>query len=424
MTAKKILVLFTNEWDTSEFESQRYAGRFEFIFEGFDLFKFPENAWLMLFDARRFIARIVSRFANAGIDGVVSTDEHFGTMIAAIIAQRLGVPGGNVESILISQHKYYARVRQREIAPEATPAFSYFPYQIDRAEDTGLEFPFYVKPVKATYSILARRVDNFDDLKRHLTFGMLEKLILEKLIKPFNDLGSDRGLFPIDAHHLVAETLLEGDQVTVEGFVNQGQYTKLGVVDSIMYPGTSAFQRFDYPSHLPLDVQQRMEALTERIARGFGFDHGFFNMEYFYNRTTDQIQLIEVNPRLAYQFADLREKVDGFNPYEALLDLAVGETPKVVFRQGRYRHAASFVLRKFGRARLRNAPSAAELHDVRRRHRDLRLMVYVKKGASLDRELKWLGSYRYAVLNLGAMDHRGLFDRFHTVSRELLFDFA
>ncbi len=424
MSVKKILVLFTNEWDTAEFANPRYAGRYQFIFEGFDLFKFPENAWLMLFDARRFIARIVAQFGQAGIDGVISTDEHFGAMIAAVIAQRLGLAGGDAESILIAQHKYYARLRQREIAPESTPAFSYFPYQIERAEDVGLAFPFYVKPVKATYSILARRVDNFAELQRHLTFGFLEKLILEKLIKPFNDLGADRKLFSIDAHHLVAEELLEGEQVTVEGFVDRGRLTMLGVVDSIMYPGTNAFQRFEYPSHHSGDVQRRMEALTEKIVRGFGFDHGFFNVELFYNRTTDRIHLIEVNPRLAYQFADLREKVDGFNPYEALLDLALGETPKVVFRQGRYRHAASFVLRKFGRARLRKAPSAAALHDARRRHQDARLMVYVKKGASLDREVKWLGSYRYAVFNLGAMDHRGLFDRFQAVNRELAFDFV
>lgn len=424
MTPKKILVLFTNEWDTAEFANARYARRYQFIFEGFDLFKFPENGWLMLFDVRRFIARIVTRFRGARIAGVISTDEHFGAMIAAIIAERLGLPGGNAESILIAQHKYYARVRQRDIAPQATPAFSYFPYHIERAEEIGFPFPFYVKPVKATYSILARRVDNFRELQTHLTFGWLEKMILERLIRPFNDLGADRGLFPIDAHHLVAETILEGDQMTVEGFVNQGQFTMLGVVDSIMYPGTSAFQRFEYPSHLPMEVQQRMEVLTERVVRGFGFQHGFFNVELFYNRATDQIHLIEVNPRLAYQFADLREKVDGFNPYQALLDLAVGATPNVVFREGRYRHAASFVLRKFGRTRLRRAPSQEQLQDVRRRHRDARLMVYIKKGASLDREVKWLGSYRYAVLNLGAMDHGSLFDRFHDVSRELPFDFA
>ena len=424
MTPKKILVLFTNEWDTAEFAGARYAGRYQFIFEGFDLFKFPENGWLMLFDARRFIERIVARFRDAGIVGVISTDEHFGAMIAAIIAERLGLPGSNVQSVLIAQHKYYARVRQKEIAPQATPGFAYFPYHIERPEETGLSFPFYVKPVKATYSILARRVDNFGELKAHLTFGWLEKLILEKLIKPFNDLGSDRGLFPIDAHHLVAEEILCGDQVTVEGFVNQGQITMLGVVDSIMYPGTSAFQRFEYPSHLQREVQQRMKALTEQVVTGFGFAHGFFNVELFYNRATDQIHIIEVNPRLAYQFADLREKVDGFNPYEALLDLAVGMAPKVVFGEGRYRHAASFVLRKFGRARLRKAPTAAQLREVRSRHRDARLMVYIKKGASLDREVKWLGSYRYAVLNLGAMDHPSLFDRFHDVSRELPFDFA
>lgn len=148
MTPKKILVLFTNEWDTAEFAGARYAGRYQFIFEGFDLFKFPENGWLMLFDARRFIERIVARFRGAGIAGVISTDEHFGAMIAAIIAERLGLPGSNAQSVLIAQHKYYARVRQKEIAPQATPAFAYFPYQIERPEETGLSFPFYVKPVR------------------------------------------------------------------------------------------------------------------------------------------------------------------------------------------------------------------------------------------------------------------------------------
>lgn len=421
---KTILVLFTNEWDTSELAAPRFAGRYRFIYEGFDLFKFPENARLMFFNARRFIERIVARYQHAGIDGIISTDEHFGAMIAAIVARRLGLPGPDPKSILMAQHKYYARVRQREIAPEATPAFTYFPYHVDAPEAIGMPFPFYVKPVKATYSILARRVSSWQELKQHLTFRPFEKLILEKLIKPFDDLGVDERMFEIDAHHLIAEELLEGEQVTVEGLVHQGELTMLGVVDSIMYPGTSAFQRFDYPSQLPRSVQARMEELSARVIRGFGFDHGLFNVELFYNPRNDAIRLIEVNPRLAYQFADLREKVDGFNPYDALLDLATGERPRVVFGQGQYRNAASFVLRKFGRARLRRAPSKAELHDVRRRHKDARLMVYVKKGASLDRELKWLGSYRYAVLNLGAMDHPGLFDRFHAVKRELVFDFA
>jgi len=419
-----ILVLFTNEWDTAEFASTRYRGRYRFIYEGFDLFKFPENAWLLFFDARRFVERIVARYASAGIDAVVSTDEHFGAMIAAVVAGRLGLPGGDVDSILVAQHKYYARVRQREIAPDATPSFTCFPYHVESPSDLGLPFPFYVKPVKATYSILARRVDDFAELQRHLSFGRMEKLILEKLIKPFNDLSADRGLFERDAHHLVGEELLDGDQVTVEGFVHEGRITMLGVVDSIMYPGTSAFERFEYPSRLPPSVQERMAHLTEQLVRGFGLAQGFFNVELFYQARTDRIAIIEVNPRLAYQFADLREKVDGFNPYEALLDLSLGRMPEVPHRAGRYNHAASFVLRRFGRTRVVRAPSKAEIHDVRRRHRDARLMIYVKKGASLEREMKWLGSYRYAVLNLGGRDHSDLFARYHSVAKELAFDFA
>lgn len=89
---KKILVLFPNEWDREELGRPRYQGRYRFLFEGFDLFRFPENARLLWFDARRFVDRIVARYRGAGLDGVVSNEEQFGAMIAAIVAERLGLP--------------------------------------------------------------------------------------------------------------------------------------------------------------------------------------------------------------------------------------------------------------------------------------------------------------------------------------------
>ncbi|MEO7403498.1 MAG: ATP-grasp domain-containing protein [Burkholderiales bacterium] len=421
---KRILVLFPNEWDHAEFSEPRYRDRYEFIYEGFDLFKFPENARLMTFNARRFIERMIKRYAGAGLDGVLSTDEHFGTMVAAIVAERLGLPGPDPESILIAQHKYYARIRAAEVAPEANPKFSFFPFTIKSPAGVGLPFPLYVKPVKATYSILARRVDDFAELRRHLTFHPFERLILKRLIAPFNALGAERLLFPVDAHHLVAEELMSGDQVTIEGIVHDGRYINLGVVDSIMYPGTNAFERFDYPSSLPESVQTRMAELAERLIVGFGFTHGFFNVEFFYQRETDRIMLIEVNPRMAYQFSDLREKVDGFNSYNALLAMTVGDVPKVVFGQGAYRYASSFVMRAFGQPKLLEAPPSAQVAAVQSRHQHSRIMVYIKKGASLARELKWLGSYRYAVINLGAIDRPQLFQRYGEVAAELPFRFA
>ena len=43
---KRILVLFPKDWDRDEFEQPRYRARFEFFYEGFDLFTFPQNARL------------------------------------------------------------------------------------------------------------------------------------------------------------------------------------------------------------------------------------------------------------------------------------------------------------------------------------------------------------------------------------------
>jgi hypothetical protein len=39
-------------------------------------------------------------------------------------------------------------------------------------------------------------------------------------------------------------------------------------------------------------------------------------------------------------------------------------------------------------------------------------MVYPKRGAQLAREMKWLGSYRYAVFNTGAASVEELAARF------------
>lgn len=418
-------MLFPNEWDRAELEAPRHRGRYRFHYEGFDLFRFPENVRLAFFDARRFIERIVAKYRHAGLAGVVSNEEQWGALVAAVVAQRLGLPTVDPRAILAAQHKYYARRLIERAVPEATPHYAVFPYNVRRADEVGLPFPCFVKPVKATYSILARRVERFDEVRRLMTFRPLERYILEKLIQPANDLARDFGMgFDVDTHHMIAEEVLEGTQVTVEGVAHGGTVAILGIVDAVMYPGTIAFQRFEYPSAVPADVQARMSTIAERVVRALGFDHGVFNVEMFHDPSTDRITVLEVNPRIAYQFADLYEKVEGFNTYDAVLALATGDAPALVKGRGRYRHAASFILRAFGRPRLKAFPDRARIAALRRRYQDARLMVYVKTGAQLDREVKWLGSYRYAILNLGAMDGSELVERYHDVKGALAFEFA
>jgi len=48
-------------------------------------------------------------------------------------------------------------------------------------------------------------------------------------------------------------------------------------------------------------------------------------------------------------------------------------------------------------------------------------MLYVKHGADLAREMKWLGSHRYGVLNLRGRDRADLYARYRDIRDTLGF---
>jgi len=421
MTRRKILVLFAQEWDRLALADPRLAGRHEFIHAGFDLFRFPQNARLLTFDVRRYIERMVRLARHRGVAGVISPHEQFGTLIAAEVAQRLGLPGADPRAILTAQHKYYARAAMAGVIPDATPRFGAFPLDLSTADDLPLPFPFFVKPVKATFSVLARRVDSVEELRRHLRFARFERLVAERLIRPFDDLLASYPEFRIDAHHAVAEELVDGVQVNVDGYAERGSIRILGIVDEVMYPGTMAFNRFEYPSSLPQVVQARMATLAERAMQAVGFDHGLFNVELCYDPRSGAIKVIEINPRIASQFVTLYRSVDGIRLYDLMLALALGETPQCDPRPQPHAYAASFVFRRFDGGPVRPVPTRAQLRQVRRRHPEARLMLYLKRGADLAREMKWLGSHRFAVLNLPGRDRADLYARYRDIRDTLGF---
>ena len=417
MARKRVLVLFPKEWDREEFARGDYAD-YEFVYEGFDLFRFPSNARLFTFDARRFVERLVRRWRGR-IDGVFSNNEYFGALIAAGVAERLGLPGTPPAVVVTAQQKYYARLAQRRIAPEAVPDFAVFPFTVRSASEIGLPFPLYVKPVRATFSVLVRRIENFEQLRRHLTFSWLEELIIRRLVRPFNDLMPLYTDFTIDAHHLIAETPLAGQEVNVDGFVCDGKVTFIGLCDAVMFPGTDQFERFVYPSRVPAPVQERMRALAERLLSGMGYRHGFFNVEMIWNPADDRIMLIELNPRLASQLAGLYQRVDGINPHRMLLELCTGGQPVARRAATGCTIAASLVSRRFDGNPLETEPRASDLDGARQRFPDAAIMLYLKRGRALAREMKWLGSYRYAVVNLGGANEDNLNHRYAEIRRLL-----
>jgi hypothetical protein len=419
MDRRRILLLFPDEWDRAAALAR--SDEFDFHFEGFDLHRFPDNARLFTFDVHRFVDRLAARYGGTGLAGIASADEQFGSLVASLLGARLRLPHTPVGSVLAAQHKLEARRRYQRALPEANLRFGAVPPHFRRTRELPLPFPFFVKPVRATFSVLARRVASFEELERHLRFTWFEEAIIRRLVKPLGDVMRRQGLAWEESFSMIAEEIVDGTQVTVNGFAREGRVTMLGVVDSIMYPGTDHFQRFQYPSALPGELQRKAEEVAARALAALGFTHGLFNAEVRVCERSGHVKLLEVNPRASGQFFDLFEEVDGFNLFGVILALATGEAPAVRRREGRNRHAASFVLRDLHGTGLSRWPSEAELGRLRSRHPGARILFYPKRGAALARELKWLGSYRYAVMNLGAPSLAELFAAFERIRSDIDF---
>jgi biotin carboxylase len=401
----RILLLFGEDWDNAVLDSYVEQGRFHFYCEGFDLFSFPSNARLMWFNVWRFVDAMVAKYGGK-IDGVFSSNEQFGTLAAALIAQRLDLPGQKPESILGTQHKYEARKSLAKFAPELCPEFSVIPYTVTPEQASKLKYPLFVKPVKATFSVLARRCDSAKELIEHLTFKPWEKHIIKRLIEPHNQALKRFPQFEVGARNLIIEAPLKGAQVNVDCVVQNGAVRVLGIVDEVMYPGTMSFMRFDYPSSLDGNIQTRIRVAAEKVLLGYDLRNGLFNLEFFYDAEDDKLTLIEINPRLAAQLALFYRWVDGVDVYELGFDMVCKDKPAkaATTYESIGGAATSFVWRSFDETSCPKIPTADDLAWLKQTYPDARLEVYAKQGGSLKRDLKWLQSHRWGLLNIAGKD--------------------
>jgi hypothetical protein len=382
------------------------------------------------FDVGHFVDSLLARARGSPTPyrGVVGIDDFPACMIAALAAEWLDLPSPSFRSLFLCQHKYYSRLCQQEAAPAATPRFHLLdPREVSNNPPAAL--PAFVKPVKSYLSILARPVRCVEDLRRAAAeaTGRLGPVaaIFDRLVEASR---LDAGLRGVPGSWLLIEELLSGHQVTLDGYVFQGQVVPLGVTDSHFYPGTASFQRFEYPSRLPAAAQERMAEIAEACLRRIGLDRTFFNIEFFYREADDSIWIIEINGRMASQFAPLYRMVEGIDLYAMQLQLTLGRDPggrRVWGPGGGGRGvAASFVLRRFQDAIVRRVPAPEDLARLRARFPEAFVEILASEGKRLSDELQDDESFRYALIDLCAETREALKLRFRDARRLLPFEFG
>ena len=431
---RKVLVVFETPWDRAQLEACRPAWERDYEIE----FARPSDeacSWDL--DVLGLLAEETARrrgphARDARIDGVLSTSDYPGATFAAALATALGLPGPTPQAVLRASQKHASRLVQRQVAPEAVPPFSLLDPDDPSTWDPEPGFPCFVKPVKGAFSILSGVMTSREELGAFLRSPRVASYRTE-FLAIFNRLAAHYEL-EHDGRYFLAEGLLQGLQVTVEGWRTRSASGTLGVVDSIFRPGTRSFEAFEYPSRLPAEVQARLVDVAQRVAGALGLVDTLFNVELTWDPATDRIGILEVNPRGCGQFADLYAKVDGTSGTEVALALATGAPPPgprpdrarragPAGGPGSFAAAASFPLRVYEPARAVHAPDAERVRAVQARHPATLVHVECRSGELLTDfgELEDGHSHRYAVVNLGAADRAGLRPRLEEVRAELGF---
>jgi len=377
------------------------------------------------YDIPKLIDLCFHRIESYGtIDAVASYYDFPGNILVPVIARKYQIPGPTLESIIKCDHKFWSRLEQSKVIAEHIPIFKAFdPFDDQAYEKLGILPPFWAKPIKSFRSFLAFRINSEVQFHEHMKEVQGK---IDFISRPFNEFMQMHDIpeeFTAMKETCIAESLINGHQCTLEGYVTNGRVVAYGVVDSVREGVNSSFSRYEYPSALPQEIQFRMSDITRRIITQIGLDNYPFNIEFFYDQTADEVYLLEINPRISQAHTDIFEKVHGISHLSVMLNLALGQKPCTLGYNGEFNRAANFMLRTFEPGRIKKIPSQEEIKIIKETIPGLEVVLRVSEGVHLT-GLQGQDSYSFELANIfiGGRDQRELVERYEKVINGLTFD--
>jgi len=419
---KNVFVFGADKFNLSLMRSLKPAQ--EYCFH--ELFQYSEVKTGKEFPVKFLYEGAVERLQKypGSVDAIVGYWDFPVSTMLPILCQAFDLPSPSFEAVLKCEHKYWSRLEQRQVIPKYIPDFcAVDPFRDDYQQQITLNYPFWLKPVKAVLSHLGFMVRNDSELE--MAIGEIRKKI-QTFAKPFNYLLQFASLpnevAAVDGYHCIAEEIIShGQQCTLEGYVFDGKLHIYGAVDSIREgEHSSSFSRYQYPSSIPQAIQDKMITVSERFFSYIEFNNGPFNIEYYWEKETDHIWLLEINTRISKSHCPLFRNVDGMSHHLVMLELALGKEPIFPHRQGLYRYAAKFMWRIHADALVNSVPTFQEVQSVIQRIAGTEIQLHVREGMRLS-ELNYQDSYSYEVATvfIGGDTEQELLQKYSDVQQAL-----
>jgi biotin carboxylase len=160
-----------------------------------------------------------------------------------------------------------------------------------------------------------------EDLKNYLDLPLVIKPVDESGAR---DVKVARNLSDIEKYSrpgLLAESFVEGSEVSVETFVHNGVPIFHNITEY-----AHQWQKSIIPANLEKDLRSKILKINDEIIEKFGVDRGMTHAEFYLTPNGPVFGEIGIRPPGGY-YMDLIEKVYGFNSWQLYINLSCGEKP-------------------------------------------------------------------------------------------------
>jgi biotin carboxylase len=330
-------------------------------------------------DETASVAAILDAARQRPIDGVLAVGDR-PTVIAALVLERLGLPGHPPLAAATARNKLLTRERLRDAGLPVPP---FVPVSVSAdAYDlaSSLTFPSVVKPLALSGSRGVMRVDNAAELAE--SFSRLRALLRAPDIRARRGDGDDR---------VLVEGFIEGREFALEGVMNHGALHVLALFDKPDRLDGPFFEETIYvtPSAESSVTQQAIAVGVSRAACALGLRHGPVHAEC---RVNDRgVFVLEVAARpIGGLCARALQFGKGGGPLisleELLLRHALGETSEAWQREPSASGVMMIPIPRGGVFRrvegMDDARRIAGVEDVRITARADQILVPLPEGAS------------------------------------------
>jgi len=336
---------------------------------------------IRFYDEAASVDAILEAARQRPIDGILVVGDR-PTVIAARVAEALGLPSHPPAAAAIARNKQLTRERLHE-AGLPVPWFQTASVTMDPdALAASVVFPCVVKPLALSGS---RGVMRADDPAAFREAGLRLRALLES-----PDIRAERN----DAHQtMLVEGFIPGREVALEGLLHHGALYALALFDKPDALDGPFFEETIYvtPSSLPPEGQQAIVDAVTRASAAIGLLHGPIHAECRVNE--GGVFVLEVAARpigglcaRALQFDRIPSPESRIPLEELLLRHALGESPDRWRREPSASGVMMIPIPRRGVLRGVEGLDAARLvdgvEDVRITAKDDQVLVPLPEGAS------------------------------------------